>query len=162
MPKFSQGYYEVAIEKHGRMKLPTMLLKSLDEDDRNCFMVTRGFGNHVTLWTMKAYEKQMDYLNSLDRNIIAIKKYRNAFLTRNTYVECDSQSRLVIPKFFMDYYNINREVVMILDDGKIDVWDSEAYHKEFDMTPEELNKLNEEIHRGLYNTARKEEPNELS
>jgi len=144
------------------MKLPTMLLKSLDEDDRNCFMVTRGFGNHVTLWTMKAYEKQMDYLNSLDRNIIAIKKYRNAFLTRNTYVECDSQSRLVIPKFFMDYYNINREVVMILDDGKIDVWDSEAYHKEFDMTPEELNKLNEEIHRGLYNTARKEEPNELS
>lgn len=161
MPKFSQGYYEAAIEKHGRIKLPTMLLKSLDEDDRNCFMVTRGFGNHVTLWTMKAYEKQMDYLNSLDRNIIAIKKYRNAFLTRNTYVECDSQSRLVIPKFFMDYYNINREVVMILDDGKIDVWDSEAYHKEFDMTPEELNKLNEEIHRGLY-TARKEEPNELS
>ena len=65
----------------------------------------------------------MDYLNSLDRNIIAIKKYRNAFLTRNTLVECDSQSRLVIPKFFMEYYNIDREVVMILDDGKIDVWD---------------------------------------
>ena len=98
---------------------------------------------------------------TLDRNIIAIKKYRNAFLTRNTLVECDSQSRLVIPKFFMEYYNIDREVVMILDDGKIDVWDSEAYHNEFDMTPEELNKLNEAIHLGQFNTARKEETNDI-
>ena len=158
---FDYGYWEVAIEKHGRIKLPTMLLKSLDEDDRKSFVATPGFGNHIALWTMKAYREQMNYLNSLDRNIIAIKKYRNAFLTRNTLVECDSQSRLVIPKFFMEYYNIDREVVMILDDGKIDVWDSEAYHKEFDMTPEELNKLNEEIHLGLFNTARKEETNEL-
>ena len=54
-----------------------------------------------------------------------------------------------------------REVVMILDDGKIDVWDSEAYHNEFDMTPEELNKLNEAIHLGQFNTARKEEGNDI-
>ena len=161
MPKFNLGYFEAAIEKHGRVKLPTMLMKALDEDDRNCFMATHGFDKHVTLWTMKAYEKQMEFINSLDRNIIAIKKYRNAFLTRNTFVECDSQSRLVIPKFFMEYYNIDREVVMILDDGKIDVWNSEEYHKSFDMKPEEFNKLNEAIHRGFFNTARKEETNEL-
>ena len=158
---FDYGYWEVAIEKHGRIKLPTMLLKSLAEDDRKSFVVTPGFGNHIALWTMKAYQKQIDYLNSLDRNIIAIKKYRNAFLTRNTFVECDSQDRLVIPKPFMELYHIDREVVLVLDNGKIELWNSEEYHKEFDMTPEELDELNEAIHLGQYNTARKEETNEL-
>ena len=79
MSPFEYGYWEVAIEKHGRIKLPTALLKALDEDDRKNFVVTPGFGKHVMLWTMKSYKAQMDYLNSLDRNIIAIKKYRNAF-----------------------------------------------------------------------------------
>ena len=161
MSAFDYGYWEVAIEKHGRIKLPTMLLKSLAEDDRKSFVVTPGFGNHIALWTVKAYQQQMDYLNSLDRNIIAIKKYRNAFLTRNTFVECDSQDRLVIPKPFMELYHIDREVVLILDNGKIELWNSEEYHKEFDMTPEELNKLNEAIHLGQFNSARKEETNEL-
>lgn len=162
MASFDYGYWEVAIEKHGRVKLPAALLKSLDEDDRGSFVVTPGFGKHIMLWTVKAYKAQMDYLNSLDRNLIAVKKYRNAFLTRNTFVECDSQDRLVIPKPFMEMYNIDHEVVMLLDNGKIEIWNSEEYHKEFDMTPEELNELNEAIHLGQYASGRKEENDELS
>lgn len=161
MSPFEYGYWEVAIEKHGRIKLPTALLKALDEEDRKNFVVTPGFGKHIMLWTMKSYKAQMDYLNSLDRNIIAIKKYRNAFLTRNTFVECDAQDRIVIPKPFMELYNIDREVVLLLDNGKIEMWNSEEYHKEFDMTPEELNELNEAIHSGQFNSARKEEGHEL-
>ncbi|MCQ2271591.1 MAG: hypothetical protein MJZ72_02230 [Bacteroidales bacterium] len=161
MGTFDYGYWEVAIEKHGRIKLPTALLKSLSEDDRKGFVVTPGFGKHVMLWTIKSYKAQMDYLNSLDRNIIAVKRYRNAFLTRNTFVECDKQDRIVIPKPFMEQYGIENEVVLLLDNGKIEMWNSEEYHKEFDMSPEELDSLNEAIHLGQINPARKEDENEL-
>jgi len=150
MSNLDYGYWEVAIEKQGRLKLPNALLKSLPEDERKKFWITHGFGKHIMLWTEKSYLEQMQYLNSLDRNIIEVKKYRNAFLRNTAFLECDSQDRFVIPKPLMEQYNIEREVVLLLDNGKIEIWNSEEYHNEFDMDPEELNTLNEAIHTGKY------------
>lgn len=150
MSNLDYGYWEVAIEKQGRLKLPNALLKSLPEDERKKFWITHGFGKHIMLWTEKSYLEQMQYLNSLDRNIIEVKKYRNAFLRNTAFIECDSQDRLVIPKPLIEQYKIEREVVLLLDNGKIEIWNSEEYHNEFDMDPEELNALNEAIHTGKY------------
>ncbi|MEG1555911.1 MAG: division/cell wall cluster transcriptional repressor MraZ [Bacteroidales bacterium] len=161
MSNFDYGYWEVSIEKHGRLKLPTALLKSLPEDERKNFFVTHGFGKHIMLWTEKSYRAQMDYLNSLDRNILMVKKYRNAFLRNTTFVECDSQDRFVIPKPLMEQYEIDREVVLLLDNGKVEIWNSAQYHQEYDMDPDEFNKLNEAIHLGIYKTE-KEATYELS
>jgi len=146
MANFEYGFWEIAIEKYGRLKLPTALLKSLPEPERQKFWVTHGFGPHIMLWTETAYTNQMEFLNSLNRNIIENKKFRNAFLRNTTYVECDAQDRLVIPKPLMEHYKIEKEVVLLLDNGKIEIWNASEYHNQFDMSPEELNLLNEKIH----------------
>ena len=49
------GYWEASIEKSGRVKLPTALLRALPEDERKVFHVTHGFGEHIMLWSEKAY-----------------------------------------------------------------------------------------------------------
>lgn len=144
------GYWEVSIEKSGRLKLPTALLRALPEDNRSTFYVTHGFGEYITLWSEKAYRKQMDYMNSLDRNLSRVKLYRNAFLRNTAQVECDAQSRIVIPKPMMDMYSIDKELVMVLDNGQIEMWNSAKYHEKFDMSPEDFEKLNEEMHLGHY------------
>ena len=146
MSPFDYGFWEIAIEKYGRLKLPTALLKALPETERQKFWVTHGFGPHIMLWTETAYQKQMNFLNSLNRNIIENKKFRNAFLRNTTFVECDTQDRFVIPKPLMEYYKIEKEVVLLLDNGKIEIWNAAEYHAQFDMSPEELNLLNEKIH----------------
>ncbi|MCQ2286275.1 MAG: division/cell wall cluster transcriptional repressor MraZ [Bacteroidales bacterium] len=147
---FDYGYWEVAIEKQGRLKMPTALLKSLPEDERKKFWITHGFGSHIMLWTEKAYREQMDFLNSLDRNIIEVKKYRNAFLRNTSFVESDAQDRFVIPKPLLEKYQIEKEVVLLLDNGKIEIWNKDKYETEYDMSPEEFSKLNEEIHIGNF------------
>ncbi|MDR2971585.1 MAG: division/cell wall cluster transcriptional repressor MraZ [Bacteroidales bacterium] len=146
MSNLDYGFWEIAIEKYGRLKLPTFLLKSLPETEREKFWVTHGFGPHIMLWTETAYREQMEFLNSLNRNIIENKKFRNAFLRNTAVVECDNQDRLVIPKPLMEHYKIEKEVVLLLDNGKIEIWNASEYHAQFDMLPEELNLLNEKIH----------------
>lgn len=161
MPNFEYGYWEVSIEKSGRLKLPTALLKALPEDERKAFYVTHGFGEHIMLWSDKAYQEQMDYLNSLNRNLTLVKQYRNAFLRNTSYVECDSQDRIVIPKPLMEQYEIEKEIVLLLDNGKIEIWNCAKYHEKFDMSPDDLEKLNEEIHLGHYQ-AEKEVSDDVS
>jgi len=146
MANFDYGFWEVAIEKYGRLKLPTSLLKSLPETERQRFWVTHGFGPHIMLWTESAFRVQMEFLNSLDRNIIENKKFRNAFLHKMSLVECDAQDRFVIPKPLMEYYKIEKEVALLLDNGKIEIWNASEYNAQFDMQPEDLNLLNEKIH----------------
>ena len=161
MPNLNYGYWEVTIEKSGRLKLPTALLRSLAEEERKSFFVSHGFGEHIMLWSTKAYSEQMDFLNSLDRNLTAVKLYRNAFLRNTANLECDAQDRIVIPKPLMEQYGIGKEVVLVLDNGKIELWNSVKYHEKFDMTPEELEKLNEQIHLGNF-TKEKEGGNGIS
>ena len=155
------GYWEVSIENSGRLKLPSGLLRALSEDERKTFYVTHGFGEYIMLWSEKAYRKQMDFLNSLDRNLKRVKLYRNAFLRNTAQLECDAQFRIVIPKPLMDMYSIDKEIVLQLDNGQIEMWNSQKYHEKFDMTPEELEDLNQEMHLGHF-ISEKEESNGIS
>jgi len=146
MATFDYGFWEISIEKYGRLKLPTALLKALPENERQRFWVTHGFGNHIMLWTETAYRAKMNFFNSLDRNIIENKKLRNAFLRDMAFVECDAQDRFVIPKPLMEYYKIEKEVAVVLDNGRIEIWNAAEYRAQFEMSPEELERLNEKIH----------------
>jgi len=146
MSGFDYRFWELTIEKYGRLKLPTTLLKSLPENERQRFCITHGFGQHIMLWTETAFRKKMEFLNSLDRNNIEIKKYRNALLRNMAFVECDAQDRFVIPKPLMEYYKIEKDAVLLLDNGQIEIWNASEYHTQFDITPEDLNLMNEKIH----------------
>ncbi len=161
MSNLAYGFWEISIEKSGRMKLPTALLRALPEDERKAFYVTHGFGEHIMLWSEKAYQEQIDFLNSLDRNLVIVKQYRNAFLRNTACLECDAQDRIVIPKPLMDQYAIDKEVALTLDNGKIEIWNARKYHEKFDMSPADFEALNEQLHRGIF-TMGKEAANELS
>jgi MraZ protein len=146
MSTFDYGFWEIAIEKHGRLKLPTLLLKSLPENERQNFWITRGEGIHISLWTETAFRAKMAFINSLNMNIIINRNYRNSFLCNMAAVECDAQDRFVIPKRLIDFYKIEKDVVLVLDNGKIDIWNASKYHKDFNISPEEYELLNEKIY----------------
>ena len=150
MAALGYGYWEVAIEKHGRMKLPTALLKILPENERKKFWITHGFGECIMLWTENAYLEKLEHLNTLNANIVKVRTYRNAFLRNTTNVECDAQGRFVIPKPFIEQYNIANEVTLLMDGGKIEIWDTAKYNAKFSMSPAELEELNQEIYTGHY------------
>lgn len=146
MSNLDYGCWTVSIEKHGRMKLPTSLMRSIPESERKTFWVSHGFGNHIMLWTEKEYTKQISFLNSLDFNVLENKRYRNAFLRNISFIDADTQDRIVIPKPFLDSYQFDKEVVLIYSNGIIEIWDHKQYETEFGMAPTELGELNAKIH----------------
>lgn len=140
------GYWEVTVEAHGRIKLPAALLKLLEESERKSFVVSRGFGKHLSLWTQAAFAKQLEFLNSLDMNIIRNRKYRNAFIKGTAYLDADAQGRLIIPKSLIAAAEIDKEMAIVLDNGAMELWDKQRYEAEFNMSDEEFMELNQQIH----------------
>lgn len=144
-PKY--GYWEVVIEKQGRLKLPAALIKALPEDERKELWITHGYGKHIMLWTVSAFNEKMESLDQLNPNDVTEKKYRNAFLHNLTHADLDSQDRFVVPKALQELYNLKKEVALVLAKGQIEVWDLEEYNKEFGMSPDEFSLLNQEMDR---------------
>jgi DNA-binding transcriptional regulator/RsmH inhibitor MraZ len=46
----------------------------------------------------------------------------------------------------MEYYKIEKDAVLLLDNGQIEIWNAIEYHAQFDMSPDALNLMNEKIH----------------
>jgi MraZ protein len=151
MSKPAYGYWEVTIEKQGRMKFPSALLKQLPEEERKSFYITHGFGSYVMVWTQEAYQKKMEELDKLNKNIIEVRKYRNSFLRNTVFVELDGQDRFVVPKALIERYKLHKEVVVLLDNRTIELWNLDTYQREFDMDSEEFAQLNEEVSLGIFN-----------
>ena len=158
MPGLKYRWFEVTLEKNGRLKLPTALLKELSEDDRRTFWATVGFGKHIMLWTQSAYEAQAAFLDTLDRNLIEVKQYRNILLRQSAYLESDSQSRIVLPKNLLEKYGIKGEAVLVLDHGQIEIWNVDEFNAECDaVSPEDYAAMNAAMHSGKFSKGRKED-----
>ncbi|MDL2308093.1 division/cell wall cluster transcriptional repressor MraZ [Bacteroidales bacterium OttesenSCG-928-B11] len=151
VPRF--GYWEATIEKHGRLKLPSALIKALPEDERKELWITHGFGKHIMLWTASAFDAKMKDLDKLNPNEIASKKYRNAFLRNLTHVDIDAQDRFVIPKPLLEAYNVVKDVVLVLAKGQIELWDLAEYNAAFAMSPEEFAELNQDVEGKIRNQS---------
>lgn len=153
-------WFEVTLEKNGRLKLPASLLKELSEDDRQSFWATVGFGKHIMLWTQSAYEAQAAFLDSLDRNLVEVRQYRNILLRQSAYLECDAQSRIVLPKNLLEKYGIETRAVLVLDHGQVEVWNVDEFNAQCDaVSPEDYAELNAAMHSGRFNKDRKEDGN---
>lgn len=158
MSDLKYRWFEVTLEKYGRLKLPTALLKELNEDDRSTFWATVGFGKHIMLWTQSAYKVQAAFLDSLDRNMVEVKRYRNILLRQSAYLECDSQNRIVLPKNLLEKYGIKNNAVLVLDHGQIEIWNVDDFNAECDaITPDDFAAMNAEMHSGKFNLNRKED-----
>ena len=150
-------WFEVSIEKSGRLKLPAALIKELPEDDRQSFWATVGFGKHIMLWTQTAYQKQAEFFDSLDRNNLQVKLYRNILLRNSAYIETDSQNRIILPKNLMEQYGISTDAVLVLDNGQIEIWSKDEFNSMCDaVTPEDFAIINARMHSGEFSKPGKE------
>ena len=137
--------------------MPAALIKELPEEDRESFWATVGFGKHIMLWTQTAYQKQADFFDSLDRNNLQVKLYRNILLRNSAYIEADSQNRIILPKNLMEQYGISTDAVLVLDNGQIEIWNKNDFNAMCDaVTPEDFAAINAMMHSGEFSKQGKE------
>lgn len=145
MGSFNLASFDVTMEKNGRLKLPVLLLKQLPENERMQFNITHGLNQNIILWTESAFSKRIEKLNTLDEEVVEVQNYKKIAFRRIIPVEVDSQNRIIIPKPFLDKYKFGKDLILWLENGKVEIWDAETFNNNFDKDPEEVGKMNQEV-----------------
>lgn len=122
------GEYNCRLDAKGRVALPAGLRKQLGELEKLGFVLNRDiFEPCLILYPMDAWKevsKQVSGLNRfVKRNALFIRRFNNGA----TPVEVDSAARINIPARLMEYAGLDKEVVIIGNAERIEIWDKSKY-----------------------------------
>ena len=129
------GGYDYAIDKKGRVAIPSKLRDELGES----FMICRGiFGKRcICVYSMDQWEELVNKIGSLPMAKSSVVKrflYDGAF-----NVEFDGQGRILLPASLREFAGLETEAHIIGMDSNIEIWNKDVWAEEkTEYTPEAI------------------------
>ncbi len=139
------GEYEATLDAKGRFLLPTGIKRQIPEEETGSFFINRGFEPCLNLYPMKNWEPIFDEIGKKSDFDPKVREFRRFFLN-GAILELDSAGRLLLPKNLMEYAGLQKDILLVSANDKIEIWDKSKYHQLFEtFSPEAFSKLAEEV-----------------
>ena len=119
--------YERQLDERGRIILPS----KLREDVNGTVYITQSTSEKcLHLYTAEEWRKVAEKVNQLptatDYNAAAFVRL---FFGKATSVTVDKQGRIPIAKRLLDYAELNKEVVLVGANTRLEIWDAQRWNE---------------------------------
>ena len=134
-----RGRISVALDSKGRMAIPTKHREKLKEVCDGQMVVTRHPSDQCLMlyplpeWEIK--EQALSQAPSLDPKTIQVQRI---FIGNATDCEMDSQGRILIPENLRSYADFDKNLALIGQVGKFEIWDSKKWDSSIDVSDSEV------------------------
>lgn len=140
------GSYTYSIDSKGRIAIPAKLRKCLNPEANDTFIITRGTSNYIDVYPMDKWQELVqNKLNKLDSFDPKDSKFIRMFLQKACEDKLDAQSRLLIPQSLIEYAEIKKEVLILGQIHKIELWNPELYEKYLSEQEESFEQIAKEV-----------------
>lgn len=135
------GEYEVRLDAKGRFLLPAGFKKQIT-GEASSFVLNRGFEKCLSLYPNETWEPLFQKLSQLNDFDPEIRNFRRYFLNGATPVDLDTAGRILIPKHLIEYAELDKEILLVADINKIEIWSKKRHEEFFDkFSPEWYSQL---------------------
>jgi len=134
-----RGRASVALDSKGRMAIPTKYREKIKEVCDGQMVVTRHPSDRCLMlyplpeWEIK--EQALSKAPSLDPKTIQVQRI---FIGNATDCEMDGQGRILIPENLRSYANFEKNLALIGQVGKFEIWDSGKWEDDIDVADTEV------------------------
>lgn len=140
------GTYECKIDDKGRVKLPSSLVKQMENFGGDPFVVKRSvFQPCLEVYPMSGWEKLMVSINKLNRFQKKTTDFIRQFTAGLKTVEPDTAGRIQISKDLIGFAQLKKEIVITSAGELFEIWDKDAYEKVIATSEEDFARLAEEV-----------------
>ena len=138
--------YECKIDEKGRLKLPSSLVKHLEQYTGNQYIVKRSvFQKCLEVYPTAPWEKLMLKVNGLNRFIKKNNDFIRMFTAGVKSAEIDKAERILIPKDLKTYANLTKDIVISGAGDYFEIWDKEDYELNITTNGEDFAQLSEDV-----------------
>ena len=140
------GTYECKIDDKGRLKVPSSLIKQMENFEDKTFVVKRSvFQSCLEVYPMNAWDKLMEKINKLNRFVKKNADFIRMFTAGVKTVELDTAGRLQVSKDLTHFAGLQKEIVLTSAGELFEIWDKETYEKVIATNEEDFANLAEEV-----------------
>ncbi|MBQ2932154.1 MAG: division/cell wall cluster transcriptional repressor MraZ [Clostridia bacterium] len=117
------GEYYHNLDTKGRVSIPS----KFRDDLGGTFVLSKGLDDCLYAYSVMEWEGfQRDLLELRGKDA---QKVRRFFFSGASECEIDSQGRVVIPPVFREYAGLKKELVIIGNSNRAEIWDKEKWTK---------------------------------
>lgn len=126
-----RGMHVVNIDPKGRFSMPTKYRnKILEGSSGNMVMTIDTDESCLLLYTLTAWESVEKKLQELPSFNPASRKIQRLLIGHAFDLEMDAQGRLLMPNLLRDLVSLDKQLVLIGQGHKFEIWNQENWDKE--------------------------------
>lgn len=139
------GEHEHAIDRKGRLIVPSKFRQALKEHDVKTLYLTRGLDGCLFLFPEAEWRlaesrfKQIPFTKSEGR------KFNRLFFSGAAEVSIDQLGRLLVPRTLKDFAQIKADVVIVGVSNRMEIWAKEKWRDFFDSSRQSFEEVAERV-----------------
>ncbi|HFA51662.1 MAG TPA: division/cell wall cluster transcriptional repressor MraZ [Bacteroidetes bacterium] len=135
------GEYPCKIDAKGRLRLPSGLIDQLPSDERDLFVINRGFEGCLNLYPKKVWDEKTVQINKLNEFDLNSRRFKRAFLNGASHLKKDGADRVNLPNGLLEFAGIKGEAVLAAVNDRVEIWSKEQWKSQMEIDPAEFAKL---------------------
>jgi MraZ protein len=117
------GEHQHTLDAKGRLSLPAKWRLKMDEK----LVVAKGLENCLYVSSVEEYERFLTQLTEQGDFDPRFRKVRRFFTSGAVEVPIDSAGRVIIPQTLREYARLDRDVAVIGNGDRIELWDASMW-----------------------------------
>ncbi|TAK42992.1 MAG: division/cell wall cluster transcriptional repressor MraZ [Saprospiraceae bacterium] len=130
------GEYPCKIDAKGRLRLPSGLLDQLPGEERESFVVNRGFEKCLYLYPKKVWDGITVQVNNLNVYDTQSRQFQRFFYRGATLLKRDGADRLNLPNQLIEWAGISGDAILAGVNNRMEIWSSAVWNAQLDEEPE--------------------------
>ena len=119
------GEYHHSLDEKNRLIIPAKLRFKLGDK----FIITKGLEKCLFVYSLEEWEKITEKLNKLSFTKKNARIFSRLFISSATECELDRQGRVLILKPHIDYADLQKDVVILGVNERLEIWDKNSYEE---------------------------------
>jgi MraZ protein len=125
------GSFKYSVDKKGRLSIPSNFKKYVNEAANETFVMTRGIVQCIDVYPQDFWRDEVlsriNQIDDFDNEEASFKRLLLEFAAEN---KLDAQSRLLVPKNLLEFAGIEKEVFILGQNKKIEIWNPDIYENQ--------------------------------
>ena len=122
------GEFQCRLDEKGRVRLPSSLLRQLNELGGYNLVINRSVDKCLMLYPKVVWDKIKVKVDKLNPYVKKNREFIRYFYRGATELSPDNSERILVPKALMEYAEIERDLVLFAYNNKIEVWSQANYN----------------------------------
>ncbi len=123
------GEYACTLDAKGRFLIPSALRKQLPENEQTEFVLNKGLDQCLMMYPAKVWQQELEKIQSLNMYETQNRTFARIFLSGAVEISLDSSDRMLIPKNLMEKAGLTKDIILLAQLDRIEIWDKEVYEK---------------------------------